>query len=248
MTIEIRATRPEQYRAASDTAMAALLHAPLGDEEWAERVSTWSGTPSISAWDEGRCVAHACQFLVETTVPGGARLPTGAVTRVGVLPSHRRRGVATELMTALVGDAVDRGLSLMSLRATEAVIYQRYGFGLAGEFASINVSSRRATPVAGATTAGSFRILGPDEILDVVVALYDRFAHRRPGVITRTDMFWTRYFGSAIDRSKASYVAVHLDDAGEADGYAHYDLDWDEDHRDGPTGVGEVNEVIGVDD
>jgi predicted acetyltransferase len=219
--------------------------APPDDEGWQRTLPSWDEMSSMSAWDGGRCVGHGGQFLVDTTVPGGARLASGAVSRVGVLPTHRRRGAATGLMQALVADAVDRGLALMSLRASEAVIYGRHGFGVAGDFVEAHVIPARATPIAGAADGGSFRILDPDEILDIVPPLYDRVAHRRPGTVTRPPSWWKRYFRDAVERSSASFVAVHTDAADELDGYVHYDVKWDDGAPDGPTGTGEVNDLFG---
>src|SRR5690606_24769727 len=132
--------------------------------------------------------------------PGGVRLPTGAVSRVGVLSSHRRRSIATRLMEALVADAAERGLALMSLRASEATIYQRFGFGMAGDTGEAELDPRRARPIRGAAP-GSFRILDPDDILVTVMPIYERFAHRRPGCITRPASFWRRLFRAALERS-----------------------------------------------
>ena len=111
---------------------------------------------------------------VDTTLPGGARLPTAAITRVGVLPTHRRQGVGKQLMERLVVDARERGRMLASLRATEAVIYPRFGFGVAGENASAVIDARRARPLRCPEIEGTFRILDRGEILDVVPELYEQ--------------------------------------------------------------------------
>ena len=70
----------------------------------------------------------------------------------------------------------------MSLRASEAVIYGRYGFGMAGEYTEAAIDPARARPVSGAATGGTFRLLPPDEIHDTVRPIYDHAAHRRPGM------------------------------------------------------------------
>lgn len=249
MTVVVRPTTPDEYRAAAGAMAIALLTAPPDDEGWERSRPSWEEMPSFSAWDGDRCVGHAGQFLVDTTVPGGARVPTAAVSRVGVLPTHRRRGIATRLMEALVADADERALALMSLRASEAVIYQRYGFGLAGDHAQVRLVPSRATPIAGAArVGGSFRLLDPGEILDVLPPLYDRVAHRRPGVIVRPMSFWRRYLRDATEQKKASFVAVHADHDGELDGFVHYDVEWDDEHADGPTGKGTVNDLLGGSD
>lgn len=247
MTIRIRATNPHEYRDAAGVMAIALLNARPTDEAWERSRPSWDEMTSFSAWDDRRCVGHAGQFLVDTTVPGGARVSTGAVSRVGVLPTHRRRGVATGLMEALVRDAVERGLAMMSLRASETGIYRRYGFGVAGDYVGVEIDPRRAQPVVGAVD-GTFRLLAVDELLDVVPVLYDRVAHRRPGIITRPASFWSRYLRSALDGSAASFVAIHLATTGDADGYVHYDVKWSDGTLAGSTGAGEVNDLFGATD
>lgn len=247
MTIEIRPTRPDDYRTVAGTVSTALLFPPPDDATFERSLASWDEMRStFSAWDGDRCVGHAGQFLVDTTVPGGGRLPTGAVSRVGVLATHRRRGVATGLMRTLVHDAVERGLALMSLRASEAVIYQRFGFGVAGEYTEATLSSRRAGPLAGAATGGTFRILAPSELLDVVPPLYERVAHRRPGTVTRPASWWNRYLREAIEQSKASFVVAHTGDDGD-DGYVHYGVGWNED-AEANGGKGTVHDLFGASD
>ncbi len=246
MSIEVRATKPEEYRRASNAVSAALLFPPHDDESWERARPSWDEQSSTSAWDGERCVGHASQFFVETTVPGGARLLTGAVTRVGVLPTHRRRGIATALLEALIAEAVQHKAALMSLRASEAVIYGRYGFGMAGEFTEIEIDTARARPVSGAATGGSFRLLMPHEIEEIALPIYAASMHRRPGIVSRPASWWKRYLGDALRGTKPSYVVVHFDRHGTADGFVHYDVAWNEDGP--PGGHGEVHDVIGTSD
>ena len=246
-TIDFRATQPDEYRRASDVVSAALMGTPVTDEQWDDRVRlSWEEMPSFTAWDGDRCVGQVGQFLVETVVPGGARLRTGAVSRVGVLSTYRRRGIATGLMHELIVDAERRGLAMMSLRASEATIYERFGFGLAGEYSGIELIANRAAPIRGAATDGSMRLLRSDEIAEVIPDLYDRVACARPGAITRPPSWHRRIFKDAIDGTKASFVAVHTNADGIDDGFVHYETAWDDDHPDGPTGKGEVLDAFGA--
>jgi predicted acetyltransferase len=248
VTIDIRVTRPDEYRAASDVVSAALMGPPADDERWERSLPSWEEMPSYTAWDGAECVGHAGQFLVDTTVPGGARLPTGAVSRVGVLPTVRRRGVGGALMHELLRDADRRGLILQSLRASQATIYERFGYGMAGEYCEVLIDPRRAVPVRGAETTGSFRILRHDEIDDVIAPLYDRVAHRRVGTISRPRSWIHRLVGETARAGKASFVVVHSDADGVDDGYVHYETAWDEEHPKEPTGKGEVHDLFGATD
>ncbi len=248
MTIDVRSTLPGEFRQAANAFSIALLDPPPNDERWARSLPSWDETPSFSAWDGNTCVGHASTFLVDTTVPGGARLSTSAVTRVGVLPTHRRQRIGTRLMEALIDDARQRDLVLASLRASEAVIYRRYGFGVAGEYAAVRIDPSRVAPVRGATASGSFRILEPTEILDVVAPLYERVAHQRPGRITRPLVWTERYLRAAIERTEPSFVVVHHDATGRPDGYAHYNVKWNEAAPQMPTGEGEIHELLAAAD
>ena len=247
MSVVYRPPEPDELRSVGAVVAVALLQAPHSDQLWGKSEPTWQACETVSAFDGQACVGSASEFLVETTVPGGARLPTAAITRVGVLPTHRRQGIGKQLMERLVVEARDRGRMLASLRATEAVIYPRFGFGVTGENASAVVDSRRARPLRAPEIEGSFRMLDRGEILDVVPDLYERVAHGRPGVITRPSWLWSRYFEEAIAGSAASFVVVHLDITGYPDGYVHYDVSWHDQFSEAPTGHGRIHELYGID-
>jgi predicted acetyltransferase len=246
--IEIRATQPDEFRANSAVVSAALLHAPLSEEEWEKSRPSWDDSEAIGAWDGDRCVGTMAAYRFDTLVPGGAWLRTAGVTRVAVLPTHRRAGLARALMARLLTDARERGQVLASLRATEALIYPRFGFGLAGDAGEVLVVPAAARPFSGATTAGTFRILSPGEVLDVVPPIYECVA-RRPGVITRPAWMWRRYFKHAVDLGgDAEYVVVHMSAQGVDDGFAHYKVGWHEERFAMlADGRGEVYDLIGAD-
>ncbi len=245
-TFEIRVGSPADHRVLAEAVAKALLFPPRDDEGWEQAAPSWVESSCFGAWEGDTCVGTVSQFPVVTTVPGGARLATGAVSRVGVLPTHRRRRLATQLMHRLIDDAVERELVLMSLRASEAVIYERYGFGMAGEFTSVTITSAAARPVRGAATGGTFRFVPRDEIRATVEPIYERALHRRAGMVTRPPSWWGRYFDDATKPATSTYVVVHERDDGVADGYAHYSVAWSEPAIHG--GKGDVHEVIGIDD
>ena len=246
--IEIRVTAPEEYRVASAAVSSALMHAPTNDEDWDKpgRHASWEGSDSLSAWEGDRCVGNVAGFRFDTLVPGGAWLPTSGVTRVGVLSTHRRRGLMRALLSRLLTEAADRGQVLASLRASETRIYQRFGFGLAGRSAEATITSRDAIPITGTATGGTMRLLRPDEILPTVVDVYDRAA-QRPGVIKRPAWMWQRYVEKAVELGgDAEYVAIHTSADGVDDGWVHYGVKWVEARATPPRGTGEVYDLWGV--
>jgi predicted N-acetyltransferase YhbS len=63
-------------------------------------------------------------------VPGALAAVAG-VTLVGVLPTHRRRGILSSLMRRQLDDLHERGEAVAALFASETVIYPRFGYGRA---------------------------------------------------------------------------------------------------------------------
>jgi predicted acetyltransferase len=221
----------------------ALLHPTVGDEEWEKWKSGWEEDHlAITAWDGDRCVGHAGAFHFDTLVPGGRWLPTAGITRVGVLPTHTRRGLLTSMMRRLLDDERADGKVFSSLRASEAVIYGRFGFGLAGKAISVVIDPRRIPSVAGAAD-GTFRLLKPEEAMDVVPPLYARMSHRA-GAVTRTPTMWRRELEAVVDRSKAQTIAVHTSTDGVDDGYCYYQLNWKDDFPGESYGVCELFDLF----
>ena len=245
MTIEIRPTKVGEHRAAATVTAVALMFPVPTDEEWAKREASWVEGDSVTAWDGDRCVGNARAFTVDTTVPGGERLPMSAVTSVGVLPTYTRRGLLSGMMERLLRDARADGRVLAGLRASEAVIYRRFGFGVAGEATSIRVRARACRPVH-AVPDGTMRLLQKDEVLAILPDLYDRCARRRAGSMSRPRSYLERGLEDVLGGIKPAFVAVHSDPSGTMDGYVKYSIAWDESEND-DVGKGVVDDLFGAD-
>jgi predicted acetyltransferase len=180
-------------------------------------------------------------------------VPVGGVSWIGVHPMHRRRGVMSELITALVADSTQRGEVASILTASEGSIYwgQGYGpatWGLSGE---INLS-RGPTLHRASSGAGNLRLLdlglvGSVESVDVLVSVLTpilEMARRRPGQVSRPDYWWRPHLHELT--TGADYVAcvVHQNAAGIDDGYVIYKITgaWSIDGS--PEKVLEIMELI----
>lgn len=245
MSVEIRRTDPDELRAAANTTRIALLDGPPDDETWTKHEVRWRTLRSFSAWEGRACVGHIGGFAVDTTVPGGAVVPTMAVTSAGVLPTHVRRGTFRRLVDALHHDALADGVVMASLRASEAMIYGRFGYGLAGEALTATVDAARATPMHGAAVGGTLELVGAADLHDVVRPIYAR-ATARPGHITRPEWLWQRYFENVTGHTVEN-VVVHRAEDGSPDGYAHYELKWSDDIFGDDHGTGTVHELWATD-
>jgi predicted acetyltransferase len=248
---DIRPVAVEERRAAVDAFRTALLSGPVNDEIFEQGAASWDGSDSLAAWVDDRCVGVAGAFRFDSTVPGGAKVPTAGVTRVGVVPTHTRRGILTQLMHRLLVESHQRGNLLATLHASETPIYRRFGFGLASDASAAIITTRAATPWSTPPVPGSMRLLEYSEVLDVVPDLYERIARWRVGSISRPAWMWPRLLKEAsrpveTPNGKGSFVAVHTSADGNDDGYVSYDVDWDESFATNPVGGGRVLDLWGA--
>jgi predicted acetyltransferase len=247
---DIRPVEVDERRAVIDAFRTALLTGPVNDEAFEAGMASWDDSDGLAAWDGDRCAGCVAAFRFDSTIPGGALLPTAGVTRVGVLPTDTRRGLLTRMMHRLLAESRERGNVLATLHASETSIYRRFGFGLATDDVSVEVTTRAATPWRLPARPGSMRLLGHGEVLDAVPPLYERVARWRVGTISRPRWMWQRILKDAskpVDDpfGKGTFVAVHTGADGADDGYVHYSVSWDDAFATNPAGRGEVHDLWG---
>jgi predicted acetyltransferase len=162
--------------------------APAGDH--VERLARVLPAERVhGAWEGGRAVGGAGAFPFELTVPGG-RVPAAGVTVVGVLPTHRRRGVLKSMMRAQLDACRERGEPVAYLWATEDTIYGRFGYGIASFAGEIELPRERSTYYAPFEPWGDARIVPLEAAEDLVAPVYERVAAETPGMFARTSAWW----------------------------------------------------------
>ncbi|WBP92376.1 GNAT family N-acetyltransferase [Mycolicibacterium neoaurum] len=176
---------------------------------------------TLGVFVEGRLAATADSTTSTMTLPGGARVGHAAVTHVGVLPSYTRRGIATALLRHQLRDIADRGEVLASLRASEATIYERFGYSVASSTATIEVRTARAALRAGVTVGGPVQLVEPGREWDMLPRIYAAHRGVRPGSIDRDPHWWLNQQLRAEGTAGARFVAVH-GPAGEETGFVRY--------------------------
>ncbi|HEX4702195.1 MAG TPA: GNAT family N-acetyltransferase [Pseudonocardiaceae bacterium] len=224
----IRVVEPDGYRAANDVFHGSLQVKPVSDEHWPNLVGSYEPGRTYSAFHGDEQVGTTASFASELLVPGGALLPMAMVSRVGVRSDHTRRGVLTSLMRAQLTGLAE---PIATLRASEGVIYGRFGYGVATRGRSIRVNRARAIGHPGAPTGGRVRIVAIDDAMDLMPAIYARFGPGRPGWVSRSGIWWdmTRFYASLFSKSPVVF-AVHHGPDGD-DGFAVYSVtraDWEQ--------------------
>ena len=84
-------------------AVMSAFHRELTDEDRRHYERIDEPERSLAWFDDGRIVAGTSIYTRQVTVPG-AVVPCAAVTAVGVVPTHRRRGLLTEMMRRQLED------------------------------------------------------------------------------------------------------------------------------------------------
>ena len=191
-----------------------------------------------------RWISTNGDFERHLTVPGGAAVPTAAVTIVTVHPPYRRRGLLTQMMTHQLEKVAKRGDPLAALWASESLIYGRFGYGPASSRAVLSGTSRRLAFLPAVRTGGSVDEVTREEFLSVARGLHESMRPDRPGTMVRDDDVWEfAIFDKEFARRDSSEIryVLHYDDAGDVDGYATYRFKADFD--DEPQGEVRIKEV-----
>ncbi|MFJ3776894.1 GNAT family N-acetyltransferase [Streptomyces sp. NPDC090075] len=248
--MEIRPTTDQDFDVFVDTLHAAFgsfreTPAEGGGGVWWAALEMDRSLFAVTA--DGRPVGTASAYSFELTLPGEILVPVGGVTAVGVLPSHRRRGVLTAMMRHQLTELRARGEFLSVLLASEALIYRRFGYGPATYTQRLTMPRHkgalapyRARGAADEPESGSVEVLRRAECGELLEEVYDRYRRAQPGAVSRPHRWWTLGAGQPPVSSAQRYVAVHRDTDGVPDGYASYAI--------GENRTLTVDETIAVDD
>ena len=188
----IRTIAPDEFDAfAAVPGHAFLDEWPPEERELERPVTEFDRT--IAAFDGTQMVGTAGAYTFRLTVPGGAAAAAG-ISLVSVLPSHRRRGILTDMMRYEITDALERGESIAILFASESGIYGRFGYGLATWHQRIRIrrgDGRLAVGAAAPETAQvCLRAADPADVRSELVDLFAAVVPSRPGMLARNDAWW----------------------------------------------------------
>jgi predicted acetyltransferase len=234
MAIEVRQPAPDAVRRFLETGATAFQEALRAeDAERDERIV--ERERMFAAYDGELMVGTAADIGLTLTIPGG-ELPAAGVTLVGVLPTHRRRGILNQLMRAELDAIVARDEPLAILWASEEPIYGRYGYGMATVRLALEAERDRMRFRGDPPPVAHVRLVDEDEAARVLPPIYERVRRETPGMFARTEAWWREYRLPDPEHHRHGagpryFAILELDGADE--GYARYRVkdDW----KDGVT-------------
>ena len=224
MPIEINAGRSAEEVL---TALAPVMHyfgATPSPQDGSRFTPFIEPSRAFVAHEDGAAVGGCASFPFEMTVPGGVVRAAG-LTIVGVLPTHRRRGIMRRMMRAQLDDVRRRDEPVAVLWASEDTIYGQFGYGMASVSGDIELAKSATAFAQPFESRGAFRVLGEAEALAPLAEVYERVRLTHPGMIARGTEWWRnrrladpenrRHGGGELNR-----VLLTLD--GRPSGYALY--------------------------
>lgn len=222
MTAEIRELGPEWVEE-----VVGVIGTAFGEDDPSEVVEAirplYESGHILGAFEGPDLVGAATANVFDLSVPGG-ELATGGVTGVGTLPTHRRRGVMRSLLEPQLSLFHERGVPLSALWASEAAIYQRFGYGhgaLAGTFAIDRPHTVLLRPVE---PRGRARLVDKATAIKTFPSVYDRVRPTRPGMPARDEMWWEFVLRDLVSEREGASPNFHVlyETADGVDGYVVY--------------------------
>jgi len=247
--ITLRSPAPDEMREAFAPLMPAFA-SDFTEAEFAAERPLIDPERFVNAFVGGERVATGGAFGMRMTVPGG-EIGASGITAIGVRPDHTRRGLLRRMMDWLWDDARARDEPVAVLIASEAAIYQRFGYGVGALNSRFEVDRSRLVfrqpmpPRDGVR----IRMIDIDEAATVFPPIYDALRAITPGTLTREGARWRNIILSDEEWMRRgdgpTYRAV-IEVDGVPRGYALYRVKSEWTDR-GPAGRLLVQELAAVD-
>jgi predicted acetyltransferase len=225
----VRTITDDEFGDFVNVVLTAFLAPPSPAEGIETRRAAFGIDRCLGAYDgHGRLCGAARAFPTELTVPGGA-VAAGAVSSVGVLPTHRRQGHLSRMMRTQLDDVADRGEPVAVLVAAEYPIYGRYGYGVGVEACELHLDAAQARWLDEA--AGTIELVDNDTFAKIVVDVYDRARRTFPGHISYDVPRWEVFAGvrewpdGDNDSRRQATKVVWSDEQGEPQAATAYSVD-----------------------
>ncbi|HEY8472697.1 MAG TPA: GNAT family N-acetyltransferase [Natronosporangium sp.] len=222
--------------------MQMTFHASWDDELDQVKHGIFEPDRALVATDGDEVVGHAVALTRRLTVPG-ATVPAAHVSMVGVAPTHRRRGLLTQLMHRQLAEVPE---PVAVLWATESQIYPRFGYGLASWRVSCSIETREVR-LPEPAEPGRLRTVPVEQARPELARVFEAVRPGRPGWSDRDDRWWSYRLADPASHRQGSTtrrITIHEGSAG-VDGYALWRArsKWSDT---GPNGEVSVDEVVAI--
>jgi len=178
---------------------------------------------TLCAFDGARLVSSFVTIPF-TARMNGSPMPFGGVSGVATSPEYRRRGLVRRLMTQSTEIMRDSGQTIAGLWASQAAIYQRYGYSIGSFRRSYTIDTADVVFYDGDNGHGDVRWLDPSTAYDIIKGLYISFVAERTGYLHRSRALWSFGVLDGPEGDGPVNVGVSYGPGGDPNGYVVYTL------------------------
>lgn len=141
---------------------------------------------------------------------------------MGTLPEYRRRGFLRRIMQHAIADMRDRSQFISSLWASQAAIYQRYGYAQATHNAAYSIDPQDIRFVTPLPSPGACRRYSLEDGFPMLRQLYIDFIASRMLYLHRSRALWQNNTLDADAADGPIHLVVYHDDQDRPQGYMVY--------------------------
>jgi predicted acetyltransferase len=178
---------------------------------------------TLCGFDGGQMVTSYATIPF-TMRANGNPIPLAGVSAVGTLPEYRRQGLLRRITTRSFQELYEQGRPVAALWASQAAIYQRYGYAQVTVNRAYAIDSVDIAFFDGDPGRGDVTRLDVETGYDAVKALYIDYIAERTCYLHRARVLWDNNAFGADEPDGPVHIALSRDRAGTPDAYAVYTL------------------------
>ncbi|MCY3812673.1 MAG: GNAT family N-acetyltransferase [Gammaproteobacteria bacterium] len=178
---------------------------------------------TLCAFVDGK-LASMFSDIPFTMRANGNAVKLAGVSTIGTQPEHRRQGLVRRIHTRAFGEMRDAGQNVAALWASQAAIYQRYGYAMTTVLRRYTVDTVDIRFHDDDEGDGRVARVDLDEAYDVVKGVYIQFIADRMCYLHRAKALWLQNALEPVEADGPIWVAVCYDADDEPQGYVIYTL------------------------
>ena len=178
---------------------------------------------TLCAFVDGQ-LASSFTNIPFTMRANGKAMRLAGVSTIGTQPEYRRRGLVRRIHTQAFADMRDAEQPVAALWASQAAIYQRYGYAMTSVLRHYAVDTVDVRFFDGDDGSGRVARLELESAYDTLKGIYIAFIADRTCYLHRAKALWLQNALEEVEADGPIWAAVHADDDGKAQGYVVYTL------------------------
>ena len=178
---------------------------------------------TLCAFIDGK-LASSFTNIPFTMRANGNAMRLAGVSTIGTQPEHRRQGLVRRIHTQAFADMREAGQPMAALWASQAAIYQRYGYAMTTVCRRYAVDTVDIRFHDGDDGSGTVERIDPAAAYDAVKSIYIEFVADGMCYLHRSKALWLQNALEEVKEDGPTWVAVCRDSAGKAEGYVIYTL------------------------